>query len=245
MMDKEEQQKSLNEFMASSLETSRTLKKKHKKRFFLLVLIVLLGIFFLFYGPFSFMFIAKKELRLYDVRVNDQKVTVREKIANTTIIPVLFEIQNGDSYVYFENIEDNSDITNDTYSFAVQSYTCYRNGDEHQYPISCDQNSQFKYLNTDTTYYKMQILKFDYEDKYTYSISNDYLSRSYYRGENSIVSSPYKEYTVIYEGKVNNDFTSYIGDEGVYLLEIYFKYSGTKGSILFGVVNDGEKVFVL
>ena len=207
MMDKEEQQKSLNEFMASSLETSRTLKKKHKKRFFLLVLIVLLGIFFLFYGPF-----------------NDQKVTVREKIANTTIIPVLFEIQNGNSYVYFENIEDDSDITNDTYSFAVQSYTCYRNGDEHQYPISCDQNSQFKYLNTDTTYYKMQILKFDYEDKYTYSISNDYLSRSYYRGENSIVSSPYKEYTVIYEGEVNNDFTSYIDDEGVYLLEIYFKY---------------------
>lgn len=97
METEEEKKKTLNDYMASSLETLKHLKKKKKKRIFLISICIILLIFFFFYGPFSWMFVAKKHLRFYEVKINNHELSVSEKINNTTIIPIFLVIPNGNS----------------------------------------------------------------------------------------------------------------------------------------------------
>ena len=41
-------------------------------------------------------------------------------------------------------------------------------------------------------------------------------------------------------GKVLNDLTSYINEQGVYLIKIGFSYKSSKGNLYTGVINYGE-----
>ena len=246
METEEEKKKTLNDYMASSLETLKHLKKKRKKRIFLISICIILLIFFFFYGPFSWMFVTKKHLRFYEVKINNHELSVSEKINNTTIIPIFLVIPNGNSeFFYSKNNEKDNVITDESYLLSIKSYTCFLKSDKDKVPISCNSNTESKYENYDTSYERMQILQYNYDDKYTYSLGNEDLSRSYYIGENSMITRAYKEYSIIYEGKFIEDLTPYISKENVYLIKVDFKYNGTEGTISFGVVNDGENIIAL
>ncbi len=242
----EEKTKTLNGYMASSLETLKHLKKKRKKRIFLIIICIVLLIFFFFYGPFSWMFVAKKNLRFYEVKINNHELSVSEKINSTTIIPIVLVIPNGNSGFFLSKYnERNNVITSESYLLSIKSYTCFLESDRNQIPISCNSNIESKYENHDTIYEKMQILQYDYDDKYTYSMGNDHLSRSYYTDKNSLITRPYEEYSIIYEGEVLSDLTPYIVKQSAYMIKVDFKYQKTEGTISFGVVNDGETVIAL
>ena len=84
MGSEEEKKQSLNDYMASSLETLKHLKRKRTKKIFLIIICIMLLVFFIFYGPFSWMFIAKRKLRYYEVKINNIELSVSEKINNFT-----------------------------------------------------------------------------------------------------------------------------------------------------------------
>ncbi len=244
MGTEEEQIKSLNDYLASSYETLKILRKRRRKRIFIIILISIILIFLIFYSSFSRIFIAKKPLRFYEVEINNSKVTVSEKINNTTILPIILVIPNGNKGIFTpEELEKEIPISGENYTFTIKSSTCFLTGDTKKNPISCSQNTVSKYENTDTTYQNMQILKYEYDKNYKYSLSTDHLARSYYKGKNSIYIRPYEEYEVIYDAEFINDLTPYITQTGVYVIKVNFKYPKTKGSIYFGVVNDGQKIY--
>lgn len=246
MGSEEEKKQSLNDYMTSSLETLKHLKKKRTKKIFLIIICIMLLVFFFFYGPFSWMFIAKQELRYYEVKINNFELSVSEKIDNTAIIPIVLVIPNGNSGFFLSKYNERDNvITGESYLLSIKSYTCFLESDRNQIPISCNSNTESKYENHDTLYEKMQILQYDYDDKYTYSMGNDHLSRSYYTDKNSIITRPYEEYSIIYEGELLSDLTPYIAKESAYMIKVDFKYQGTEGTISFGVVNDGETVIAL
>ena len=246
MGSEEEKKQSLNDYMASSLETLKHLKRKRTKKIFLIIICIMLLVFFIFYGPFSWMFIAKRKLRYYEVKINNIELSVSEKINNTTIIPIFLVIPNGNlGFFNSKTNEKDNVITNGSYLLNIKSYTCFLKSDRDIIPISCNSNIESKYENYDTSFEKMQILQYDYDDKYTYSLGNDHLSRSYYIGKNSIITRPYEEYSIIYEGEVISDLTPYIAKENVYMIKVDFKYQGIEGTISFGVVNDGIRIIAL
>ena len=245
-MEEEEQNQLLHDYMIFSRETIGYLKKKRKRRLCIIIICSIILIFLLFYGPFSWMFIAKKKLRFYEVKINNHELSVSEKIDNTTIIPIIFVLPNGNSeFFYSKNNEEDNVITGESYLLSIKSYTCFLKGDREKVPISCDSNTESKYENYDTSYSRMQILQYDYDDKYTYSLGNDHLSRSYSTGKNSVKTRPYEEYSIIYEGELINDLTSYITKENVYVIKVDFRYQKTEGTISFGVVNDGDNIIAL
>ena len=246
MGTEEEQIKSLNDYLASSYETLKILRKRRRKRIFIIILISIILIFLIFYSSFSRIFIAKKPLRFYEVEINNSKVTVSEKINNTTILPIILVIPNGNSGFFLSKYNERDNvITSESYLLSIKSYTCFLESDRNQIPISCNSNTESKYENHDTIYEKMQILQYDYDDKYTYSLGNDHLSRSYYTDKNSLITRPYEEYSIIYEGEVLSDLTPYIVKQSAYMIKVDFKYQKTEGTISFGVVNDGETVIAL
>ena len=240
----QEEQKSLNEYMASSKETLKQVKKQRRKKIIIIFICIILLIFFLFYGPFSYVFVSKKQLRFYEVKINNQELSVSEKIKNTTIIPVILEIPNGNSR-YFSINQEYKEIFGDSYLLSIESYRCFLLNENKEASISCSDTSKNKKETNDTKYTKMQILEYKYEDSYTYSLSAHHLSRSYYVGENSITTRPYEEYSIIYEGEYIEDLTAYISEENVYVIHVDFTYKNTHGTISFGVVNDGKTLFAL
>ena len=240
----EEQARSLNDYLASSYETLKSLKKRRRKRIFIIILVGIFLIFIFFYSSFSNIFVAKKPLRFYEVEINNSKVSVSEKINNTTIIPVILVIPNGNRGIFTpKDLEKEIPIPGETYSFTIKSSTCFLSGEGKKVPISCNEHTALKYENSDTSYPSMQILKYEYDKNYKYSLSTYNLSRSYYKGENSIYTRPYEEYSVIYDAKFINDLTPYITQTGVYVMKVNFKYPKAKGSIYFGVVNDGQNIY--
>ena len=242
----QEQKEAINDYLVSSVETVEYIKKRRKKRIILILIFITLFWFLILYGPFSHMLIAKRKLRLYEVQINDRELSVNEKIYNTTIIPIIFVIPNGNSGTFFsKELEKNNVINGESYLLSIKSYTCFLSGNDQKIPISCNKKTDSKYENHDTSYTSMQILQYDYDEKYTYSLGNDHLSRSYYIGENSMITRPYEEYTTIYNGSFLTDLTPYITNPNVYVIKVNLKYKGIKGIISFGVVNDGKNILAL
>ena len=242
----EEQKEALNDYLVSSVETVEYIKKQRKKRIFWLLIFITLFWFLILYGPFSHMLISKTKLRFYEVQINGRKLSVNKKIYNTTIIPIIFVIPNGNSGTFFsKELEKNNVISGESYLLSIKSYTCFLSSNDQKIPISCNKKTDSKYENYDTSYTSMQILQYDYDGKYTYSLGNDHLSRSYYVGENSMITRPYEEYTTIYNGSFLTDLTPYITNPNVYVIKVNLKYKGIKGIISFGVVNDGKNILAL
>ncbi len=242
-----EQKQALDDYLKVSLEFMKNKKKQRIKKITIIILMFPIFLFILFNNPFTFVFTSKKDLRYYEVYLNNYKLRVSEKIENTVILPHLIEIPNGNSVTFYEN-NKNTIINKAPYILSIKSYTCFIPSKNRKIKISCNEKSENdinKYENKDTFYTKMQILKYDYESKYEYSVHNEVLSRTYLIHEDAWCTRPFEEYSIIYEGDFIEDITPYISKTSVYVIKLNFQYKTTKGTLSVGVVNDGENVFAL
>ncbi len=243
MGSEEEQKQALKEYLNTSFQSMKHIKRKRIIKITLIFLIALLVIFIIFNNPFTFIYISKKDLRYYDVRINNHKLGVSEEIHATTLIPNFIVIPNGNSGNFA--LQNTSTIQEEPYILSLKSYTCFIPNNNKRIKTSCVKEIENKYENQDTSYTRMQILKYDYDSKYQYGINSDYLTRSYLIAENSWYSRPFEEYTIVYDGKFIEDVTYYVLEANVYVIKVEVSYKNTKATLTFGFINDGEKVHTL
>lgn len=243
MGSEEEQKQALKEYMDTSFQSMKHIKRKRMLKLIFIILVVLLVLFIIFHNPFTHVFVAKKDLRYYDIRLNNHKLSVSEEIQDTTIIPHLIVIPNGNSDTF--SIQNTSTIEEKPYVLSLKSYTCFIPNKNKRIKTSCSKDIANKYENKDTSYTRMQILKYAYDPNYEYNISNNYLSRTYQINENSWQTRPFEEYTIVYDGKFIEDITYYVSEPNVYVIKIEASYKFTKATLSFGLINDGENVHTL
>lgn len=243
MGSEEEQKQALHDYLNTSFQSMKHIKRKRIMKIVFLLFIVLLVIFIVFNNPFTFIYVAKKDLRYYDIRLNNHKLSVSEEIQDTTIIPNFIVIPNGNSGTF--SIQNSSTIGKQPYVLSLKSYTCFIPNKNKRIKTSCSKDIANKYENKDTSYIRMQILKYDYDPKYEYGVDNNGLFRSYLVSENSWYSRPFEEYTIVYDGKFIEDITYYVTDANVYVIKVEASYKFTKATLSFGLINDGENVHTL
>lgn len=243
MGSEEEQKQALHEYLNTSFQSMKHIKRKRIMKIVFLLLIALLVLFIVFNNPFTFVYVAKKDLRYYDIRLNNQKLSVSEEIHDTTIIPNFIVIPNGNSGSFL--IPNKSTLDKEPYILSLKSYTCFIPNNNKRIKTSCSKDMANKYENKDTTYSRMQILKYDYDPKYEYRVNHDGLIRSYLISENSWYSRPFEEYTIVYDGKFIEDVTYYVSEPNVYVVKVEASYKFTKATLSFGLINDGENVYTL
>lgn len=249
MGNEEEQKQALNDYLKTSFESMKHKKRKKIVKMIVIFLTILLFFYIIFHNPFTFIFVAKKDLRYYDVRLNDYQLSVSEKIPDTTIIPKLIVIPNGNTGKFdHQNKEEFISIKEKELQLTIKSYTCFIPNKDKKINISCNEQSEKhknRFENNDTSYTRMQILKYDYESKYEYNINHDYLSRSYLVKEDSWYSRPYEEYTIVYDGKFIEDIQYYVSETNVYVIKIEASYKNSKAILSFGFIKDGENMIPL
>lgn len=243
MGSEEEQKQALKEYMDTSFQSMKHIKRKRMLKLIFIILVVLLVLFIIFHNPFTHVFVAKKDLRYYDIRLNNHKLSVSEEIQDTTIIPNLIVLPNGNSDTF--SIQNKSTIEEKPYVLSLKSYTCFIPNKNKRLKTSCSKDIANKYENKDTSYTRMQILKYDYNPKYEYNISRNYLSRTYQINENTWQTRPFEEYTIVYDGKFIEDITYYVLKPNVYVIKVEVSYKFTKATLSFGFINDGENVHTL
>ena len=154
-MEKEEKIKAYNDYLKASLEDGKSRKKKLKRILILLVLIFL-SFPVLFRLPFIqifFQFAFDKNIRYYEVSVNNQFMDVDEVIEPTTLIPKLLVVQN-DKKINFNFGSDEKFSTHESVSLNVDSYTCFIPSKKKKTTISCSEynrNKENMEKNNDTT----------------------------------------------------------------------------------------------
>lgn len=243
MGSEEEQKQALNEYLNTSFQSMKHIKRKRLIKIVFLLLIALLVLFIIFHNPFTFIYVAKKDLRYYDIRLNNHKLSVSEEIQDSTIIPNLIVIPNGNSGSF--SFQNTSTIKEKPYVLSLKSYTCFIPNNNKRIKTSCSKDMANKYENKDTSYTRMQILKYEYDPIYEYRVDNDGLFRSYLISEKSWYSRPFEEYTIVYDGKFIEDITYYVSEPNVYVIKVEASYKFTKATLSFGLINDGENVHTL
>ncbi len=246
MKTDEEQKQILNDYLSASRESMRYRKKMIVKKIIITIFITLVLFYFLFNSPFIYIFVSKKDLRYYEIFLNNYKLSVSEEIHNTVVVPNLIVFPDGNSIKFsFEN--KNTIIEDKPFILDIKSYTCFIPNNNKKIKTSCYEHSiaNNMYENEDTAYTSMKILKYDYDPIYEYSVNNNSLSRTYEVSENSWRTRPFEEYITIYDGEFLKDLTSYISEPSVYVIKLNFCYKSTKGTLSFGVVYDGENLFAL
>ncbi len=240
----EEQKKMFYNYQKASIEDFKRIKQKRIKKVWKWIFIFLLVSFSISNFRDSRKFFPKY-LRYYDVRLNDYKLHVLEKINPTIIIPFLLDIMNGETGSFSpKKVLPPIKITQKPYIFNIKSYTCfspYTKGIQ----VSCDElnKSMEKMKENDDTTYKMQILKYPFDAKYKYILSIGEVHYKYEREKNSYIARPLKTYEIIYNGDFINDLTNYIENKGVYLINLSFHYKHQTGNLYISVMNDGESIY--
>lgn len=245
MGTEEEQKQALNDYLSASQESMRYRKKMIVKKIIIIISIVPILFYFLFNNPFIYIFMAKKDLRYYEIFLNNYKLSVSEEIQNTVIVPNLISLPNGNSIKF--SFENKNAIIDKPFILDIKSYTCFISNNNKKIKTSCDEKISIDdmYENKDTEYSSMKILKYDYDPIYEYSVNNNYLSQTYEISENSWRTRPVEEYITIYDDEFIKDLTSYISEPGVYVIKLNFHYKSTTGTLSFGLVYDGEKLLTL
>ncbi len=243
-MEKEEKIKAYNDYLKTSLEDGKSRKKKLKRILILLVLIFL-SFPILFHLPFIqifFQFAFDKNIRYYEVSVNNQLMDVDEVIEPTILIPKLLVVQN-DKKINFNFGSDEKFSTYESVFLNVDSYTCFIPNKKKKTTISCSEynrNKENMEKNNDTTY-SMDILKYDLGSNCEYyGVSENNAICNYKVSENSWMSSNIYNYEMVYQGEFQNDITKYVQTPAVYGIKIQFQYEHTKGFLMVGLLNDGE-----
>ena len=243
-MKEEEKVKAKNDYLKASLEEGKNRKKKIK-RILILVFLVFLSFSILFRLPFIqifFQFAFDKNIRYYEVSLNNQLLDVIEIIKPTTIIPKLLVVNNSKRGYFYFGREEKLPIDGPL-SLKVDSYTCYLPSKNKKTIVSCSEynkNKEHMDKNEDTTY-TLEIIKYELGSNCEYyNVSENYAVCNYKVSENHWSSSPIFSYKTIYQGEFQNDITKYVQTPAVYAIKIHFCYKNTKGFLLVGLLNDGE-----
>lgn len=251
MGSEEEQREALYMYQKTSLEELKKKKKKRKKRI-IIGLLLFFSLYIICRLPIVDRFLAitfPKYLRYHDVRLNNHSLYTLVEIYDDSFFFGMINMHNGGNRSFnFSEEKQKISVGEIPYVLDLKSYGCFVPSGKRKVKISCsEQNWRNKHMyeNQDTTYTKMQILKYSYVAGKTYRLGRDYLIRDDLIGEDKWKSNRIDDYLVVYDGKYVSDLTSYIQEVSVYTIKINFSYKGSTGTIYVGIANDGESLVSL
>lgn len=251
MGSEEEKEQALYEYQKVSLDVLKTKKDIRRKK--IIVALLLLPFFFLV-CRFSISYVLfprifPKNLRYYDIRLNNHKLYTLEEVYDDEFLFGVINMHNGGTrHFNFNEIGQKFSSKEKSYVLTLTSYSCFIPSGKRKIKIPCEEQdwkNKYMYENFDTSYKKMHILKYPYQSEGIYRLGHYYLIRDDLIGEGKWKASRVEEYSVVYEGEFASDLTYYLSGIGVYTIKIDFFYKHNQGSLYVGVVNDGESVFSL
>lgn len=242
MGSEEEQKEALYKYQKASLEEMKRKRKKRRKK--IIVLFFSLAFLLLFLSSFNlFPKIFSKQLRFYDVRLNDSPLQIAETIQSDQFLFGLIDLENDLTGTFYTK---SYTVENKPYKLTLKSFSCFLPYKKKKIKISCseqDWQNKYKYENNDTTY-KMIIKKYKYEPNGIYRVGYEDIIEDILinKEKNSWKAEILKQFEIIYEGNFTSDITNFIKEQGVYRIQFDFTYKKNKGSIAVGIINDGKNI---
>lgn len=211
-LSEEELKKQQKELLIEMNKLDKEIRKARKKKIAIITSIIIIIIFAIkvFFGTiqlYNVLGAPPSKARYYNVTVNNKQVAV--SYISTKKIPIIPFLVNFNSVYMGNSYIDGDDKGYYFYNDGSEKYIIDINSYSCYYEniqTECKNNKQNMKHNTDTKYTTLSITR---------------------------TTNPYKK---IYTGKYINDITSYIGENGIYHIEITAKYGLIEAKIYFYIV---------